>query len=437
MITTPTPSTPNSVSNVHTPMSVTPKISNDDSANSSGYTFQFEGAKTSTTTITPETSISYNNNPMAVPAGSIVNTPGSTPSILKQNQQYPAPPIHQQPYQQQQYYHHQQQQHHHQHQHQRHQQQMQSKPFSKPQFQQNNNTRNNNGPRTFKQQGGIHKSAKSMGFPKLKQQGGKHSFNSKSANNSNIPPINNTSPIKTALNNFNNITAPAAAHVTLRSTPEERALELIKWLKREKNLPRRKQLERKPLLIQWKRYFTNGYVFGKIIEAHHIQAGLKCVKALKILDDGSSTDIKLDNWDIIKKYCKRRQVKFPIKEKEIKDIQEMKSIDTVIIVMTRLYYYLYTLRAIALPKLDVNIIGQNLLPTLIAAMDAKNNTHTNNSLPQWRLQQQQREQQLHLTGGIGDEGHAILHQQQQQQQQQQYGSYGNGGYQNHKTFSYS
>ena len=54
----------------------------------------------------------------------------------------------------------------------------------------------------------------------------------------------------------------------------------------------------------------NGYVIGKILETHHIQAGFSFVKALKILDDGSSRDIRLDNWDIIEKYCKRRKVHF-------------------------------------------------------------------------------------------------------------------------------
>ena len=54
----------------------------------------------------------------------------------------------------------------------------------------------------------------------------------------------------------------------------------------------------------------NGYVIGKILETHHIEAGFSFVKALKILDDGSSKDIRLDNWDIIEKYCKRRKVNF-------------------------------------------------------------------------------------------------------------------------------
>ena len=54
----------------------------------------------------------------------------------------------------------------------------------------------------------------------------------------------------------------------------------------------------------------NGYVIGKILETHHIEAGFSFVKALKILDDGSSRDIRLGNWDIIEKYCKRRKVNF-------------------------------------------------------------------------------------------------------------------------------
>ena len=37
----------------------------------------------------------------------------------------------------------------------------------------------------------------------------------------------------------------------------------------------------------------NGYVIGKILETHHIEAGFSFVKALKILDDGSSRDIRL------------------------------------------------------------------------------------------------------------------------------------------------
>ena len=40
---------------------------------------------------------------------------------------------------------------------------------------------------------------------------------------------------------------------------------------------------------------------------------------------------------LLKKYCNRRQVKFPMKDKEIKDIQEMKSIDAIIILMTQSY----------------------------------------------------------------------------------------------------
>ena len=60
------------------------------------------------------------------------------------------------------------------------------------------------------------------------------------------------------------------------------------------------------------------------------------------------------------------------------------------------YYYLHTLRAIVIPKLDVNVIGPNPLPALIAEYDAKNNT--TRKLPQWKIDQQQREQQMHLTG---------------------------------------
>ena len=433
MVTTPTPSTPNSIG-LNTPNELTTKLSSDSNTSTSGnnYTFQFDGLNKTTPISTPETNLSYNynnnnNSGMPMTGGSINATPGSSTysnSTLKQNHQYPSPPIHQQ-YQPQQQQQQQQQQPQYGGQSYQYNNNSSSNPYRQQQQQQQQQQRkpvsnNRNGPRTFKQRGGIHKSAKNMGFPKLKQS--KNSHNDQNQNR-NTPPINNNSPIKNAIsnnnNNSNNNTPTPPAN--LRSTAEERALELIKWLKRETKLPRKKHLERKPLLVQWKRYFTNGFVIGKLIEIHHIEAGYKFVKALKILDDGSSTDIKLDNWDLLKKYCNRRQVKFPMKDKEIKDIQEMKSIDAIIILMTRLYYYLHTLRAIVIPKLDVNVIGPNPLPALIAEYDAKNNT--TRKLPQWKIDQQQREQQMHLTGGIGGGGGAYSQQQQQQHQGGGYGGY--------------
>ena len=93
----------------------------------------------------------------------------------------------------------------------------------------------------FKPQGGIR--AEKVGFPQVK--------GSQYANVVAPPIMSGHSPIKQVINSPN-IVGAAHATMKLKSTPEERAIELIKWLKTEKKLPRKKQLERKPLLVQCK-----------------------------------------------------------------------------------------------------------------------------------------------------------------------------------------
>ena len=91
--------------------------------------------------------------------------------------------------------------------------------------------------------------------------------------------------------------------------------------------------------------------------------------------------------------------KIAITKKEIQDIQEMKSVDTLISVLTRLYYYLNALRAIVIPRLREEIIGPNPLPALLAASETASSA--GRLLPQWKIEQQQREEQKYLNGGIG------------------------------------
>ena len=81
----------------------------------------------------------------------------------------------------------------------------------------------------------------------------------------------------------------------------------------------------------------------------------------------------------------------------------MKSVDTIILVLTRLYYYLNTLRAIVIPRLREEIIGPNPLPALLAASEAANST--GRRLPQWKIEQQQREQQKYVSGGAQSTGY--------------------------------
>jgi hypothetical protein len=223
--------------------------------------------------------------------------------------------------------------------------------------------------------------------------------------------------------------ASPAAKKPLKSSLEERAIELIRWLKHEPDLPRKKQLEKKPLLVSWKRYYSNGYVMGKIIEFHHKKAEISAVKMLKLLEDGSSSDIKLDNWELLIKYFKRRHCKFPVTKKEATQIREMKSVDVLINVLTRLYYYVYTMKTVVTPKLNEAIIGENPLPTLMAAVNAQ--AEKTQQLPQWKLQQQRQQQanneQYHQPqGNVGQYqqaspgGHYGQQQYHHPQQQQQY-----------------
>ena len=93
----------------------------------------------------------------------------------------------------------------------------------------------------FKPQGGIR--AEKVGFPQVK--------GSQYANVVAPPIMPGHSPIKQVINNPSNAGGGHVARM-LKSTPEDRAIELIKWLKMEKKLPRKKQLERKPLLVQCK-----------------------------------------------------------------------------------------------------------------------------------------------------------------------------------------
>ena len=95
--------------------------------------------------------------------------------------------------------------------------------------------------------------------------------------------------------------------------------------------------------------------------------------------------------------------KTAITKKEIQDIQDMKSVDTIILVLTRLYYYLNSLRAIVVPRLREEIIGPNPFPALLAASEAANSP--GRRLPQWKLEQQQRAQQEYLNGGVQSSGY--------------------------------
>lgn len=172
----------------------------------------------------------------------------------------------------------------------------------------------------------------------------------------------------------------------LTSSLEDRAVELIRWLKTEQSLPRKKDLERKPLLVNWRRYFSNGYVIGKLVEACHKENGIVAVKALKILDDGSSLDIKHSNWDILLKYFKKRACNFPMEEEERKQIIEGKRVEVVLTVVTRLYYYVFSRKTNVKPRLDPSIIGEDPIPRLLAEAKAENGGGEA-TLPQWKRQQ--------------------------------------------------
>ena len=124
--------------------------------------------------------------------------------------------------------------------------------------------------------------------------------------------------------------------------------------------------------MNWRRYFSNGYVIGKLVEACHKENGIVAVKALKILDDGSSLDIKHSNWDILLKYFKKRACNFPMEEEERKQIIEGKRVEVVLTVVTRLYYYVFSRKTNVKPRLDPSIIGEDPIPRLLAEAKAEN-----------------------------------------------------------------
>eukprot|EP00949_MAST-11_sp_MAST-11-sp1_P000634 g634.t1 len=205
---------------------------------------------------------------------------------------------------------------------------------------------------------------------------------------------------------------------------EKAAKELVKWIEKF-DLPksRLKNLSKKPILTTWRRFFSNGYIIGKMVE-RAFEGHIMVTKPLAQLEDGISLNTKQHNWRILKKLFQSRKVRFPIKDAEVAAMIAAKNTRTPVDIMARLYYFLTQNSGlhVAMVPIDPTIIGENPMPELRKAEAAGQQRQQNRLLPQWKLAQQQAME----SAGEHDSPYAQNHNQSQaaHHQQQQQNSYG-------------
>ena len=205
---------------------------------------------------------------------------------------------------------------------------------------------------------------------------------------------------------------------------EKAAKELVKWIEKF-DLPksRLKNLSKKPILTTWRRFFSNGYIIGKMVE-RAFKGHIMVTKPLAQLEDGISLNTKQHNWRILKKLFQSRKVRFPIKDAEVAAMIAAKNTRTPVDIMARLYYFLTQNPGlhVAMVPIDPTIIGENPMPELRKAEAAGQQRQQNRLLPQWKLAQQQAMEKA----GEHDSHYAQNQNQSQaaHHQQQQQNSYG-------------